>query len=386
MNFKTIFTVLFVAVISLTNIAHAQSGSGRFGNVYAMDNNPQQNRVVAYLQDRRSGFLFKIGAYQTGGQGAGDNAAADPLGSQGSVIVSPNGRNLYVVNAGSDDISVFRLRRFGIPQLIQKISSNGDFPVSLAIDDDVLYVLNAGSDGAISGYTIQRSGRLSPIANSTRALGLGQTTIPVGDARNLAPGDIAFDTLSRRLLIAYAGGGDSGQLLSFELNDDDTPGDTAVETDSEGPVPFSLDFSDNGSAIIAEASGSLSSYNYSNDNSLVNVSSAVANGQAATCWVLVGADNNVYTTNTVSGTISHYTISRNGELTLVDAVAGSNIGLPTDFTISSNGRFMYVVGSSDGNVIGFRIRSDGSLQQLGSFSGLPNFDADGFAPQGIAVR
>ena len=382
-----VYLSLFISLFSSVTFADNQPLTNGFGNVYVMDNNPEGNNVVAYFRSR-TGKLINIGNYSTQGLGAGDNAGADPLGSQGAMTLSRNKQNLYVVNAGSDDISVFSLTRIGLPVLIQKISSNGDFPVSLAVSGRVLYVLNSGSDGSISGFRIDRNGRLTPISNSTRALGLGASTFPEGDARNLAPGDIAFDRLNRRLLITHAGGNNgTGELISFELNDDDTPGEVPSLTASEGAVPFSLDFSINGAAVIAEASGSVSSYNYNDGNELVNVSSVIGNGQAATCWVIATNNNFVYTTNTVSGTISKYRISRDGTLSLVDGVAAQNIGLPIDFDLTRNQRLMYVVSSSEGGVRGFKVnRNTGQLTDIGLFEGLPVFDADGFAPQGIAVR
>ena len=386
MLFKHFLTIVLFSILSLTNVFAQTSpvSTSANGNVYVMDNNPAGNEVVAYFRTR-TGRLINIGSHATQGLGAGDNAAADPLGGQNSMILSSNRQYLYVVNAGSDDISVFNLARFGRPVLVQTISSNGDFPVSMTINGNILYVLNSGSDGTISGYRIRR-GRLVPIANSTRALGLGAESFPQGDARNLAPGDISFDRLNRRLLITYAGGGNGGELLTFELNDDNTPVETAEVVASQGAVPFSLDFSRNGTAVIAEASGSLSSYNYNENNGLINVSSVIANGQQATCWVVLTNDF-AYTTNTVSGTISQYDISRRGELSLVNATAASGIGLPIDFGLTRDNRLMYVVSSSEGGVRGFSVnRRTGQLTDIGLFPGLPTFDTNGFAPQGIAIR
>lgn len=90
---------------------------------------------------------------------------------------------------------------------MQAVDSNGIFPVSLTFDGDILYVLKSGDDGAISGYRQSDSGRLVPIPNSVRVLGLGEVGPPIGDARNLAPGAIALNPLSRRIFIPYAGGG-----------------------------------------------------------------------------------------------------------------------------------------------------------------------------------
>ena len=375
-----------VLALLLVSPVHADRARDHVtGKVYSMENDPEQNRIAVFARFV-SGRLKRIGSVRTGGLGAGDNAAADPLGGQNAMLLSEDRDTLYVVNAGSDDISVFDVSRFGWPRLVQRISSEGVFPVSLTSDGGTLYVLNAGGDGSIAGFRQTRRGRLRLIPDSVRTLGLGLVGPPIGDARNLAPGDIGFDTLNRRLLITHAGGGSAGELLSFPVQDDGTPGNQPEVVQSEGAVPFSLDFSPNGTALVAEASGSVSSYNYGLGADLAVVSSAVANGQAATCWVQSSASGLVVVSNTVSGTLSTYEVSRNGVLTLLDAAAASGIGEPVDFSFTPNERFLYVVASSEGGIRGFRVRRSGRLRDLGLFQGLPTFAQDGFAPQGLVVR
>ncbi|MGB0909109.1 MAG: lactonase family protein [Nitrospirales bacterium] len=383
----TPFALLMFSVMLLPLFSTASASAARLvGNAYVMDNNPDGNRVVVFGRFS-NGELRRFGSVQTGGDGAGDNAPADPLGSQGSVLLSKNGRTLYVVNAGSNTVSVFFLTRRGRPILVQVVNSKGIFPVSLTSDGRVLYVLNSGGDGTISGYRQNRFGLLLPIPNSERNLGVGGDGIPVGDARNLAPGSISFDTLERRLLITFAGGGANGQLLTFVLEDDNTPSATPTVTDSEGPVPFTGTFTPNGTALIAEASGNVSSYNLGPDAELLNVSSAVPNGQAATCWIQSTSFGVAYTSNTTSGTITSYLVSRNGVLTLEGPDAADGIGAPIDFQLTPNERFLYVTSSSDGGVQGFKVnRRTGALRDIGLFPGLTTFDIDGFAPQGMAVR
>ena len=80
------------------------------GNVYTMNNDVTSNQVLAFVR-ARDGALRYIGKTATGGQGAATQAAFDPLGSQDSVILSDNHRALFVVNAGSNQLSVFRLTR-----------------------------------------------------------------------------------------------------------------------------------------------------------------------------------------------------------------------------------------------------------------------------------
>lgn len=383
-----------VTIASLSTVAQAAGFSRLAGNVYAMDNNPDGNRIAVFGRFS-NGSLRSFGSVSTGGLGAGDNAENDPLGSQGSIYISQNGRTLYAVNAGSNTVSAFYLTRRGRPILIQNIDSGGSFPVSMTSDGELLYVLNSGGDGAIAGFRFSQFGLLEPMENSIRSLGLGGEPVPAGGARNLAPGDIRFDSLARRLLIAYAGGGapgteegqpPEGQLLSFALNNDGTPADTPSMTTSEGRVPFSVEFTANGTALVAEASGGLSSYDFDLNNELVTVSSSVSNGQTAVCWVRATDTGFAYTTNTNSNTISSFNVERNGELSLISGVA-AEVQFPIDFNITDDNRFMYVNSSNSGGIAAYRIRRNGSLRDLGLFAGdLPVFAEDGYAPQGLAVR
>lgn len=382
---KRFASLIFLSLIAFTSSSAFAQRS--VGSVYVMNNDPGQNRIVTY--DRlEGGALELVGRTRTDGLGAGNNAAADPLGSQNSLIIGNVGQNLYAVNAGSDSISVFSFRNDGRPRLIQVIDSRGDFPVSMATNGTMLYVLNSGGNGAIAGYDINPDGTLSFVDGSVRELSLGGSGIPVGDLRNLAPGDISYDRVQQRLVITYAGGGEAGQILGFGLNDDGTPSSNRpVKTDSEGAVPFTLNATDTGYVLVAEASGSVSSYSIRGRGRLTPISSTVANNQQGVCWVIETRHGHVYTANTLSDSISQYSLNLGGELSLVNETIASNVGLPIDMVATKDGEYLYVVSSNGGGVQGYSIDVDsGSLSDLGLFEGLPTFDADGYAPQGIAVR
>jgi len=54
--------------------------------------------------------------------------------------------------------------------LTSRVASGGLRPISVTVHDKVVYVLNAGGDGSISGFTVGNSGALTSIAGSTRSL------------------------------------------------------------------------------------------------------------------------------------------------------------------------------------------------------------------------
>src|SRR5262249_59594445 len=109
---------------------------------------------VAYF---KGGVL--VATYPTGGNGTGAG-----LGSQGAVAVSDD--VLFAVNAGSDSISEFQVKKDNL-KLLRVFPANGDRPISVTVHDGVLYALNAGSS-EITGFAIDGEGNVKPIADSTR--------------------------------------------------------------------------------------------------------------------------------------------------------------------------------------------------------------------------
>src|SRR5437660_7834359 len=131
------------------------------GAVFALTNQVAGNSVAIYVR-AADGTLTWAGSVATGGTGAGSG-----LGSQGALALSDDGRWLFAVNAGSNDISAFRVSPRGLT-LTSRVASGGVRPISLTAHGDVLYVLNAGGDGNISGFTVGGGGALTAIAGSTR--------------------------------------------------------------------------------------------------------------------------------------------------------------------------------------------------------------------------
>jgi len=76
-------------------------------------------------------------------------------------VLSADHRWSFAVNAGSNEVSVFRVLPGGLG-LVDKVDSGGAFPVSLAPFHDLLYVLNAGTSPNIIGFSLDHRGHLTP--------------------------------------------------------------------------------------------------------------------------------------------------------------------------------------------------------------------------------
>ncbi len=357
-KFSRLFTAVLAAamILSLFALSGGSAGAAALspGAVFVLTNASGGNAVAAFNR-AGDGSLTPAGTFATGGLGTGAG-----LGSQSAVILSANGRRLFAVNAGSNDISVFAVRPDGLEQL-DKVASGGSNPISLTAHGDLLYVLNAGAPANISGFRIE-DGTLSPLAGSTRPL----------SASSPGPAEVAFSP-------------DGGVLVVTEksTNEIDTytvdkrglaSGPTTFA--SNGATPFGFAFDKRGHLIVSEAGpGAVSSYSVSEDGILAVISpSVIAVGQQAACWVAVTKNGRyAYTANAHSGTVTGYGVAQNGSLSLLNAngITGITGGAPLDMGFSRDSQFLYVVNSGLHTINAFKVQGDGSLVSLANAGTLP---------------
>src|SRR3989454_12680599 len=130
-----------------------------------MNRRPPRSTLFPYTTLFRS--LTVAGTVATGGTGTGSG-----LGSQGALALSDDGRWLFAVNAGSNDVSIFRVGPAGL-SLTSRIPSGGTQPVSLTVHGNLLYVLNGGVSGNIAGFALDANGGGAGVPRSRRALERG---------------------------------------------------------------------------------------------------------------------------------------------------------------------------------------------------------------------
>ena len=146
--------------------------------VYAMSNQ-LRNEVVVF--DREAdGSLTHFADFRTGGRGIADQT--DPenaLGSQDPLIVTRSGRWVITTNPASNTLTVFSASAAGMERVKKNVNSGGLFPSSLTLKKGLLYVLNSGGQGNITGFNFnKKDGSLTPIPNSTRHLNVGGQNNP----------------------------------------------------------------------------------------------------------------------------------------------------------------------------------------------------------------
>lgn len=343
--------------------AAASAAPGGAGALYTATNAASGNTVLVF--DRAAdGSLTAAGSVATGGLGSGGG-----LGNQGGLVLSDNGRSLFVVDAGSNEISALAVGSHGL-ELVGKVSSGGVAPLSLTVSGDLLYVLNAGGGGSpanISGFRLD-DGALAPIAGSTRPL----------SGASVGPAEIAFDPRGQVLAVTEKG---TSLIDTYTVGADGVASGPSSQP-SAGTTPFGFAFDKRGHLIVSDAfggapgAGALSSYAVASDGTLATISGVVGDSQAAPCWVVTTKNGRyAYTSNTGSGSISSYSIGHDGSVALLNSIGGSTGAgsAPIDMALSGDSHYLYALDSGTHAISVFRVESDGSLTPLGSagITGLP---------------
>ncbi|MGW4489748.1 lactonase family protein [Amycolatopsis sp. NPDC004368] len=392
-------------------------GSVFVGTNHNNSSDPSQpGNQIAYYHRGGDGRLTLVGTFATGGQGSGPGQrfAGDGLGSGNSVRLTSDHRFLLVTNAGSNTLSVLRI----LPDRLQVVDvvPTGDgslsqrFPNSVTQHGNVVYVLNASGQGSITGFRLGLGGRLTPIPGSTRQLRANQDRFAPDALKD--PTQVAFSPDGRHLLVSVKDGPTNavipganptgpGRVLTFDVDHTGRPGKDFVRTDFANRGPFGFSFDKAGNVDLAEfvgggvedghPTGAAGSYRLGRDGHLTPISTAVADHQIDTCWV-VNNGRYAFGSNYTSGTISSWQVHPDGSLTLLHEVAGttdksanSQGSTPLDLGLSPDGHYLYNVLPGSGKLAAWSIGANGELTKIGEFGGLPQTVNGDHAPSDFSA-
>jgi len=367
-NKKKLAHLLTVTCIAATAVCAAPNAlalgsffdKDRGGSVFIMSNQPDANEILVYRRNKQGELTFlRSRTTPTGGEGAGDNAPADPLGSQNSLTYDKNSQSLIAVNAGDNTVSAIKVGDFGIRlSVTDVVSSGGSLPVSTAVNEGNVYVLNAGGEGTLTTFSLQ-NGKLTERSSITLGLEEGATEVPFNNV--FTPGQVGIDALNQHAIIVNAAG---QELLTIDLDAQGLPVGEFTSTATPGIVPFAFSTTRFGTTVVAEAgSGAVTSFASTNsDNTLTPVSQLVPLDQAAACWVVIHDNGFGYVSNTASDSISSFSVDRLGGVSLLESVAGTTAAAPTDMTFAGDQQFLYSLDAAAGMISAFRVnQTNGAL-------------------------
>ncbi|HEX3964284.1 MAG TPA: beta-propeller fold lactonase family protein [Trebonia sp.] len=347
------------AVIPVSTSA-STGASPVVGHTYVDGNTTPVNTIDGFARHADGSLTPLAGSPFTAG-GAGLGAG---LASQGAIQVTPDGRYLLAVDAGSNQISVLRITRDGVPVLTgQPVSSGGTTPVSVAVSrSGLVYVANQGNGGSgYSGLRMNHDGHLTPIAGST-------VTVPDGSGL----GDVFFNASGTQLIGTRT---DTSQIDSFVVLPDGhlleakgAPyagqglGQLGAEFSPANPSELFVSNAHNGTGL-----GTVSAYRDSFFGQLSSIgSSPYPDGQTAPCWVEISHNGRyLFTVNAGSGTISSYSIHPDGSLVLIGSFAVKGGAGDTDARLSPDGKYLLVDGPGTHFVSVFAVNG-GTLAEVPS--------------------
>jgi 6-phosphogluconolactonase len=391
-RFVLLFVITVAAAVFVVSGAAASNGgpqaSGVVGHVYINDNTAPVNGVAGFDRHADGSLTAMQGSpFAAGGSGAGH-----PDASQGSLQLSADGRYLLAVDAGSNQISVLRIRPDGSLQLASEpVASGGVNPVSITVHGNLVYVANAGPGGNVgdtnyTGFRLNAGGQLRPIPGSTYVLPNGSQPGQVlfnGDGTRVAGTRIATSAID-----SFTVGRDGGLTPA-----PGSPYDAQAFSPTQGYGQFGSEFSpaDPNQLFVSDAHtaaggaafpGLVSSFSDAADGTLTPVGAPVANDGGAACWIEVSHDGGfLFVVNTASASISSYSIGAGGSLTFLRSTAAGQLGRGAeDARLSPDGSTLWVVQGGADAVTGFTV-DGGTLTPLTTAPG-----PAGATPSGIVVN
>ena len=350
--------------------------------VFVQTNKALGNTIQVFAR-AADGTLEWAGEYETGGLGgATADTPGDTLASQGSLIYRDG--FLFAVNAGSNTLTLFQVHGTELERL-QVVPSGGLFPVSVAVRERLVYVLNAGGDGTVQGFHFMH-GELTPINNTDlsacsddagRSLGLSNTNPPVYSS---APAQVGISPNGRFVIVTTKS---NDALYTYRIHRGGRLAEKPVISPSAVSSPVGFTFGRRGTVLVSEGGGgAVTRYKLKRNGSLRPTSPSVPNGQIASCWIQqVG--RYFFVSNAGSSTISSYREGPRGQLFLIEAIAADTRGGGT-IDLAASGGYLYVQNALAGTVDGYAVGRDGSLTLVTTVTGLPAFPDSG-GMEGIAA-
>lgn len=364
---RLLVTGLAFAMLGFVSVDRVRAATE--GLVFTMSNGSNSNKVLTWSRSS-NGSLTYIGQTRTGGRGTGG-----PLNNQAALALSPGGEWLYVVNPGSNTISVFRVDGTSLTRTDVE-PTQGKKPISVTTHGSLVYVLNGGGKGNIRGFRRDAAGNLAFINGSARPLSTSEPK----------PAQIGFNPQGTRLIVT--------ELSTDRITRYRVLANGAVDppqwSPSAGAEPFGFEFSSDGILVVSEAGdhipdgSSASSYTLGQGAPVV-ISAAVPTTETAACWTAVTPDGRfAYVTNTPDHSISGFAVGGNGSLTMLDAdgrTAATGAGsFPIDLDTSREGGILYVLAAGTHRILVYAINSNGSLSARPGVGGLPG------AANGLVAR
>src|SRR5882757_1163192 len=347
--------VLFLVLASIAGFTSCGSTSSHY--VYATI--PVANQIIAYREDPNSSVLTQVsGSPYSVGEGAR------------SLVLHPSGKFLYVANPGQggtaeNDISLFTIAKGGtLTEVLPRtsVAPNASRPQLLVMDPagTFLYVMNTGSNN-ISVFSIDSgSGALTQSTGSPFFIGAPPLNMQLTPSGNFLY--VSLASTPNGLIAGYSVTG--GQL-------------TLVGTSStDGVNPYGLAIHANGTYLYAanSTSNSIAVFTIDSSGTLAKVvGSPIADGYTDPIAMIFDPSGKyLYVANQVSNNVAAYSIDSSGLPAALSTSTTTNAfgteSSPSFLVADPTGKYLFVgnQGTSAG-IQAFSV-SGGSLSALSTYA------------------
>jgi len=358
------------------------------GHVYVSTNAEAGNAVVVYKR-ANNGLLKVVGSYDTGAKGGHGNLQFPgplPLAdSDTPLVLSPNGKLLFVTNVGSNSVTSFRVKGDRLVR-VQTVPSGGQQPTAVDAQAGLLYVSNAGS-ATLTGYRYASNGRLTAISGS--AINLSSPTA--------LPASVKIDPQGQYLISTSRVGNCTqpcdgpGEIRRYPLSGG-VPG-TPVVYPPTYYRPYAAEILKNDTFLVADEGkfptktddSIISTFN--GTGSSTSPISTTPTGVTTTCWFQLTKDGRYgFASAAVGGAVTRFSLGSDGKVTVLGTEQIP--GVASDPGISRDGKYLYVLSTDidfmtltfkSAYVTIYRIGSAGQLTKIGQSSAMLDGAASGLA-------
>ncbi len=321
--------VLTLLIAGLSPLAWSQTS-----NLY-VSSNEHENRVIHYAR-QANGELVEVERVPTGRKAlggfkpiSGEASAPDGLVSDSALKLSADHKWLFVVNAGDNSVSSFKVADDGRLTVVDSQPSGEAMPNSVAFDEKTnkLYVLHLFGPKHISTFDVangmlKRTGRSYTLNYGELKNKSGMQLLLSPDHKYLIAislySEILRDATGKAIKVVPANAKAPDGLTIFAIGKDGELGAPKLAS-AGGATPFGTRFLHGSNRFVTtlDESSELALNMLNEDGSVSNLSKAQValvpiKGDAGSCWVAVSPDDKyAYATNFNAGTISSFRIEGN---------------------------------------------------------------------------
>ena len=376
--------VVIVLCIFISSLSASLSATAEGQNfLYTISNIAGENSIVGYRVESDGTLVELDGSpFPTGGSGSGV-----VIFNQAGIVASEDGKYVFAINQGSSTLTIFEVMPNGYLKRLRgsPFPTGGIFPVSLALNDDLLYVSHAGADFmATCAFCNIQGHRIAMTGDILRAFPLQDAVVSFDTLPPAVPFAIGFNPEGTTLVASRFPFADNpapfSNIDTFQVNAatgelTPAPGSPLVTQDPE-PAGFAFRPSNPSQLLLTnivalgEQSGTLTSYLLADTGQLTPIfdTSFSSGDQQATCWVdFTGDGKYAFATNTFSDSITTYAVDEAGLLELLEIEPVPNDSpipaFPLEIVVSDDDRFVYTI-NGQGAFVAAYSTSDGLLEPL----------------------